>query len=160
MPPSTSILRVVFLTLFLAVMLSALVQASEKLVREGAQSQIEGQLIEREQQRWAAIKRGDSDGFAAFLAPEFLFVSGMGTFAKPETVKMMAGLSFSEHLLADFKVVVINPNTIILTYRASGMASFGGREPYAFNERHGSVWASREGEWFCVYHHYSPISKR
>lgn len=160
MPPSSSIVRVVFLTLFLVVILNALVQASDTLSREGSQSQIESHLIDRERQRWAAIKRGDSDAFAAFLAPEFLFVSGMGTFAKHETVKMMASLSFSEHLLADFKVIVINPNTIILTYRASGMASFGGREPYAFNERHGSVWALCEGEWLCAYHHYSPISKR
>jgi hypothetical protein len=124
------------------------------------QSSLEASFIEREEHRWAAIKGGDNQAFAELLAPDFLFVSGNGVLAKPETVKIMASLTFREHTLTDFKVLMIDSDTAIMTYTASGMASFGGREPYAFNERHSSAWVLREGKWLCVYHHYSPIPKR
>ncbi len=160
MPLSTSIVRVASPVFYLALMLVLFVAAPKTLAREDSQSTVEDQLIERERQRWAAIKRGDSPGFASFLASDFHFVSGMGVFTKDSTVKMMANLSFPEHVLSDFKVLLVSPDTAIVTYRASGMASFAGREPYAFNERHGSAWALREGEWLCVYHHFSPVTKR
>lgn len=160
MPPSISIVSLVSLALCLTFMLAFLMPAPATLARQDSQSTVESQLIEREQQRWAAIKKGDSPAFAAFLASDFHFVSGMGVFTKDSTVKMMANLSFPEHALSDFKVLIINSDAAIVTYRASGMASFAGREPYAFNERHGSAWALREGEWLCVYHHFSPVTKR
>ncbi len=119
---------------------------------------LEAVHIERERQLWDTIKRADSEAFAALLAPEYLFVSGSGAYAKAATVKMMASLSFTEYTLDEFKVLPIGPDSVIVSYRASGTASFKQQEPYAFKERHGSVWVLRDEQWLCVYHHFSPLS--
>ncbi|MBA3766309.1 MAG: nuclear transport factor 2 family protein [Acidobacteria bacterium] len=110
----------------------------------------EAMLIAREKEVWELIKKKDAQGFAAYLAEDQLYINSQGAHSKAETVKGIAAEGPSDLTLDDWKVIMIDKDAAIVTYRATPKAEACGPEPAV--ERNSTVWVKRGGKWLAVFH--------
>lgn len=111
---------------------------------------LEAMLIAREKEVWELIKKKDAQGFAAYLAEEQLYVGSAGVQSKAETVKGIGSAGPPDFTLDDWKVVMIDKDAAIVTYKWTPKAEACGPEPVA--ERNTTVWAKRGNKWLAVFH--------
>jgi hypothetical protein len=119
-------------------------------------SSIEDMLIAREKEVWELIKKKDVQGFSAYLADEQLYVSNDGVHSKAETGKGIAEGSLSELTLDEWRVVMINKDTALVSYRAAAKGMVKGQESSGVS-RESTVWARRGGKWLAVFHQTTPV---
>jgi hypothetical protein len=98
---------------------------------------------------------GGADVYRRHLADEALMVFPGMVLTKPETIDAIAnGPRWTSVSFADQRLVRLTPDTIALTYRASGSRA-GQERPYsAFVS---SVYVMRNGEWRLALHQQSPL---
>jgi uncharacterized protein (TIGR02246 family) len=113
---------------------------------------LEDTLIAREKEVWEAIKKKDLNRFASFLAEDQVYVSSDGVRSKAETVKSIADASIPEVKLDDWKVMFIDRDAAIVTYRVTATPPACGPEMAAPVARNTTVWAKRGGKWLAVFH--------
>ncbi len=111
---------------------------------------LEAMLIAREKEVWELIKKKDGQGFAAYLAEDQLYVNGQGVHSKAESVKSVMGEGPSDITMDDWKVMMVDKDVAIVTYRVTPKAEACGPEPVV--ERNTTVWAKRGGKWLAVFH--------
>jgi hypothetical protein len=98
--------------------------------------------------------------FASLLAEDQLFVSNDGVHSKAETVEIVSGMTLADLSLGEFRVSMLDQNTAIITYRASGKFSFKGSEMRPFDDRHTTVWVKRGQSWLAVFHQETPAGSQ
>ncbi len=130
-------------------------------------------LIANEKQVWDAINRNDMTTFGSFLADDQVYINDAGVHSRAETLSMLSGVPASAFALDDFKVVMIDKDAAIVTYRVTskGMTGQGakasesninvdvgksvqggamaGAQP---TERDSTVWVKRNGKWLAIFH--------
>ena len=99
---------------------------------------------------WDAIKSRNSDAFAAFLAPEFIEVEADGVYDKAGSVKGVSTFDASKVELSDWKTVKFDNDAALVTYTVK-------MPPPQAAERHGTIWANRNGKWLAVFHQGTPV---
>jgi hypothetical protein len=119
-------------------------------------NKLEAMLIAREKEVWELIKKKDAQGFAAYLAEDQLYVNSQGVHSKAETVKGIAPEGPSDLTLDDWKVVMVDKDVAIVTYRATPKAEACGPEPAV--ERDTTVWVKRGGKWLAVFHQDTTVA--
>jgi hypothetical protein len=117
---------------------------------------LEAMLIAREKEVWELIKKKDAPGFAAYLAEDQLYVNSQGVHSKAESVKGITAEGPSDLTLDDWKVVMVDKDVAIVTYRATPKAEACGPEPAV--ERDTTVWVKRGGKWLAVFHQETMIT--
>lgn len=100
-----------------------------------------------ERQVWDALKRKDWDGFAAFLADDFIEVEPDGVYDKAGSVNGVRKVDFTDVTVSDFREVKFDADAALVTHMAKGPREFGPK-----GMRHTSVWANRGGKWSAVFH--------
>jgi hypothetical protein len=113
-------------------------------------------LIAREKEVWELIKKKDVQGFSAYLADDQLYVSTDGVQTKAETGKGIAEGSLSELALDEWKVLMINKDTALVTYKATAKGMVNGQDSSGVS-RESTVWARRGGKWLAVFHQTSAM---
>ncbi|HWT03582.1 MAG TPA: nuclear transport factor 2 family protein [Pyrinomonadaceae bacterium] len=111
--------------------------------------------VAREKQVWAAIKTGDYDRFAGFLAEDQIEVFGWGVNDKAASVKGIQEADLSSAVLSDFKTVKVDDDAVVVTYLIKG----GGVLPPT-GSRGSTVWVKRDGKWLAVYHQDTTVKKQ
>lgn len=110
----------------------------------------------KEQQVWDALKRGDFDTFASFLADDFIEVEPDAVMDKAGSVKGVQGVNFAGATLSDFKVVNFdkdfNNDVSIVTYLVKGPPKDWG----PMGMRHTTIWTHNSGKWLGVFHQGTP----
>jgi hypothetical protein len=110
----------------------------------------------KEQQVWDALKRGDFDTFASFLADDFIEVEADAVTDKAASVKGVQGVNFTGATLGDFKVVNFdkdfNNDVSIVTYLVKGPPKDWG----PMGMRHTTIWTHNGGKWLAVFHQGTP----
>ncbi|MBA3805896.1 MAG: nuclear transport factor 2 family protein [Acidobacteria bacterium] len=119
-------------------------------------NKLEAMLIAREKEVWGLIKKKDAVGFAAYLAEDQLYVNSQGVHSKAESVKGIGAEGPSDLTLDDWKVIMIDKDAAIVTYRATPKAEACGPEPVA--ERNTTVWVKRGGKWLAVFHQDTTVA--
>jgi hypothetical protein len=84
-------------------------------------------LEARERQVWEAIKKKDMEAFGKFLAEDQLEVSGDKINTKAQTIEELRGLTFSDLVLSDFKVAMIDKDAAMVIYKVTGKVVAGGQ---------------------------------
>lgn len=113
---------------------------------------LEETLIAREKEVWDAIKKKELQRFASYLAEDQLYVSDDGVRTKAESVKQLGEATIPDVRLDDWKVLMIDKDAAIVTYRATAPAPACGPETAARVQRNTTVWAKRGGKWLAIFH--------
>ena len=108
-----------------------------------------------EKQVWDALKRGDYEAFAAFLAEDQLEVEPTGVYNKAQTVAGVKQIDFKGATLSDFKETKLDADATLVTYIVKSPAK--GFNPAG--EHHTTLWVNRGGKWLAVFHQGSEVGK-
>lgn len=121
-------------------------------------SSIEEMLIAREKEILELIKKKDIQGFAANLADDQLYVNDKGVHTKAQTVKSVAEGTLLEFALDDWKVLMVNKDTALLTYRVTSKGIVNGQEASGVT-RESTLWVKRGGKWLAVFHQDTTVKE-
>jgi uncharacterized protein (TIGR02246 family) len=117
-------------------------------------------LIDLEKGAWEAWKKKDGKYFESFLSDDTVQVSPAGVTRKAQIVKgiVASTCDVKGYEMDGFDVVMLNPDTALLTFSATQDATCGGAaEP-------SPVWAStvfvrRGGKWLAAFHQETPAQR-
>ena len=117
-------------------------------------------LIDLEKGAWEAWKKKDAAYFETFLTDDTVQVSPAGVTRKAQIVKGIGASTcdVKGYAMDGFDVVMLNPDTALLTFSATQDATCGGMaEP-------SPVWASsvfvrRGGKWLAAFHQETPAQR-
>ena len=139
-------LRLIAAALLLVVTPALASPANEKKAASAGQDSIEKTLIAREKQKWDAFKKKDVNAIAAFYAEDFFSVgygaAGVLRVTKAEMIQAVALSDVAGYTLKDFKLVRLDEDCAVLTYKAVGKYPI-----YAT-----SVWVNRDGKWLTAFY--------
>lgn len=114
-------------------------------------SSLEEMLIAREKEVWENIKRKDVKSFADFLADDQIYVTGDGAHSKAETLQGVSGSTTAELTLDEWKVVPVDNNNALVTYRVTVKGTDNGKEMSVVT-RETTLWTKRNGKWLAIFH--------
>ncbi len=128
--------------------------------QKGDVSSVDAQLITLEKQAWEAWKNRDGSFYQRLLSEDVVGVGSQGIFNKSQTVKAISTSTceVKSYSLDNFKLVMLDKNTAIFTYRGTQDAACDGKaEPPV-------VWAStvfvkRGGKWLAAFHQETPATQ-
>jgi hypothetical protein len=118
---------------------------------------VEKAIVANEQAVNEAVAKNDLAAFKKLVASDGWSVDAGGPMAVSEFEKNFSQVKTEPGWKIDgSKVIWIDDNVAVHTYRWSGKGSFMGqtfRDSYA-----SSVWVKRGGTWVAVFHHESPAA--
>ena len=114
-------------------------------------------IISTEKKLWEAWKAKDMKAFKANLSADSVMVNDSGVSSKADALKEMesASCEVKSYALSDIKVMFMNNDAAIITYKSMQDATCGGQAVPA------AVWASsayvkRGGRWYAASHQETP----
>ena len=112
----------------------------------------EADIIAKEKASWDAIKKKDWDGFAKTLASDYIEVLDDGVHDKAKSVASVKDFDLSDVSYADWKMLPIDKDAVIITYSVTVKANFKGQPAPPGPYREASVYVNRNGEWITVFY--------
>ena len=107
---------------------------------------------------WEAVVRKDIRILQEYFDERFLDVSDVGIFTKSETIKLIPNLNIKDYTLNNFRVIVAQEGTAIITYEAIQHWTIEGKEAPS-HVRASSVWVRRGGKWRITFHQESTLNE-
>ena len=105
-----------------------------------------------ERRAWEAVKARDSKTFSDLFAADGTMTDGGGIISRDSFLKTLPDLTISEYTLSDIKVMMIDKDSALITYKADVKGSFKG-QAFPPNPTYvSSIWTKRGGKWMAVYH--------
>ena len=97
---------------------------------------------------WAAFKKKDKDGYAAFLTDDFQAVEadGDGERPKPHILREVEHSMFTEYSLQLFQVQQLGPHYAFVTYECTMQFPKGSATRFR-RIFIGELWTNRDGDW-------------
>ena len=130
--------------------------ASPKPAMTKAQSQ--KMIIATERKLWEGWKNKDVKPFKAYLSADSVMIGDAGVATKTEGIKELETMAceVKSYELSDIKVMFLNSDAALMTYKATQDATCGGQAAPP------AVWASsayvkRGGKWFAASHQETPV---
>jgi hypothetical protein len=114
----------------------------------GAQAKLAEMLEAKVKAAWAAYKKRDKNGYAAFLTDDFQGVEadGDGERPKPHILREVEHSMFSDYLLQLFQVQPLGPHYAFVTYEST--MQFPSGSATRFRRMFiGELWTNRDGDW-------------
>ena len=114
----------------------------------GAQSKLAEMLEAKVKAAWAAYKKRDKNGYAAFLTDDFEGVEadGDGERPKPHILREVEHSMFSDYLLQLFQVQPLGPHYAFVTYESTMQFPKGSATRFR-RMFIGELWTNRDGDW-------------
>jgi hypothetical protein len=112
----------------------------------------DAEVISREKSVWESLKSKDYDTFASQLAEDQLEVSEGGVADKGASVQSVKNVEFSEVNFSDWRVLTIDPDLVVTTYKVSVKAKEKDKELPLTDFRESSAWVNRDGKWKAIFH--------
>ena len=114
----------------------------------GTQSKLAEMLEAKVKAAWAAYKKRDKNGYAAFLTDDFEGVEadGDGERPKPHILREVEHSMFSDYLLQLFQVQPLGPHYAFVTYESTMQFPKGSATRFR-RMFIGELWTNRDGEW-------------
>jgi len=137
-----------------ALMMFAVLCAAQQ---KAANSGLESLLIANEKRvLWDAVVKKEIKVLEDYLADDYLDVSDVGVFDKSATLKLIPDLDVSSYSLSEFKLIRLNKDAAIVTYKAEQHWTIKGKDEPS-NVRASSTWVRRGGRWRVVFHQESTL---
>ncbi len=121
---------------------------------------VEAQLIALEKKADEAWRKKDGGFYQSLLSEDAVGVGAGGTFNKSQIVKAISGsrCEIKNTSMENFKVVMLDKNTALLTYKAMQDVTCDGKTDPPV------VWAStlfvkRAGKWLAAFHQETPATQ-
>ena len=113
-----------------------------------SQSKLAEMLEAKVRAAWAAYKKRDKNGYAAFLTDDFEGVEadGDGERPKPHILREVEHSMFSDYLLQLFQVQPLGPHYAFVTYESTMQFPKGSATRFR-RMFIGELWTNRDGEW-------------
>jgi hypothetical protein len=112
----------------------------------------ETDAIAREKAVWDALKKKDMDAFGSMLATDYIEVGDDGVFNKAGIINDLKDLTVNDATFSDWKMIPIDSDALVLTYKATIKGSFKGKAfppgPYLA----ASAWVNRDGKWQAFFY--------
>jgi hypothetical protein len=112
----------------------------------------EADAIAREKAVWDALKKKDMDAFGSMLATDYIEVGDDGVFNKAGIINDLKDLTVNDATFADWRMIPIDSDALVLTYKATIKGSFKGKDfppgPYLA----ASAWVHRDGKWQAFFY--------
>ena len=112
----------------------------------------ESDIIAKEKAAWDVIKKKDWDGFARMLASDYLEVLDDGVHDKAKTLESIKDFDLSDVSYADWKMLPIDKDAVIITYSATVKANYKGQPIPTGPYREAAVYVNRNGEWVEIFY--------
>jgi uncharacterized protein (TIGR02246 family) len=114
----------------------------------GAQAKLAEMLEAKVKAAWAAYKKRDKNGYAAFLTDDFQGVEadGDGERPKPHILREVEHSMFSDYLLQLFQVQPLGPHYAFVTYESTMQFPKGSATRFR-RMFIGELWTNRDGDW-------------
>jgi uncharacterized protein (TIGR02246 family) len=123
-----------------------------------AQSKLAELLEAKVKAAWAAFKKRDKDGYAAFLTDDFQGVEadGDGERPKPHILREVEHSMYTDYLLQLFQVQPLGPHYAFVTYESTMQFPKGSvtRFKRIFV---GELWTNRDGDWKMMRYQETPV---
>jgi len=101
---------------------------------------------------WDALKSGNFDAFASYLANDSVEVEAEAVYDKAGSVKGVSTFDFSKTTPSDWKPLKLDNDASIITY----LVTIPGMKPG--KEYHSTIWVNRDGKWRAVFHQGTPAA--
>lgn len=123
-----------------------------------AQPKLAGLLEAKVRAAWAAFKKKDKDGYAAFLTDDFQAVEADGDGERPKLriLREVEHSMYTDYLLQLFQVQPLGPNHAFVTYEST--MQFPKGSAVRFKRIFvGELWTNRDGEWRMMRYQETPV---
>jgi len=123
-----------------------------------AQSKLAELLEAKVKAAWAAFKKRDKGGYAAFLTDDFQGVEadGDGERPKPHILREVEHSMYTDYLLQLFQVQQLGPNYAFVTYESTMQFPKGSATRFK-RIFIGELWTNRDGEWKMMRYQETPV---
>jgi uncharacterized protein (TIGR02246 family) len=123
-----------------------------------AQSKLAELLEAKVKAAWAAFKKRDKDGYAAFLTDDFQGVEadGDGERPKPHILREVEHSMYTDYLLQLFQVQPLGPHYAFVTYESTMQFPKGSATRFK-RIFIGELWTNRDGEWKMMRYQETPV---
>ena len=101
---------------------------------------------------WDALKSGNYDAFASYLASDSMEIEADGVYDKAGSVKGVSGMNFSKTELGDWRTLKLDDDASVVTYTV--------KLPGLPTEYHSTIWANRNGKWQALLHQGTPAATK
>ena len=112
----------------------------------------ESDIIAKERASWDAIKKKDWEGLGKALASDYIEVVGDGLHDKASSLTGIKDFELSDVTFADWKMLTIDRDAVIITYTATLKATYKGEAIPPGPYREASVYVNRNGEWVTIFY--------
>ena len=112
----------------------------------------ESDIIAKEKASWDAIQKKDWDGFGKTLASDYIEILDDGVHDKASALTSIRDFDLSDVTFADWKMLPIDRDAVILTYSATAKAKFKGEAVPPGPYREVAAYVNRNGEWVTVFY--------
>ncbi|CAG0993882.1 hypothetical protein METP3_02819 [Methanosarcinales archaeon] len=116
-------------------------------------------LVDLAQKAWDANIKEDAEFYRNFLIDEAVGVNNFGIIDKASLIKQMehhSGIPFTKVIMEDPKVIVLNPESALLIYKATIHAVKDGKE-LVFSDYATTAFVKRDGKWKGAFQQHSRI---
>ena len=117
-----------------------------------AASPTEADITAKEKAVWDTLKKKDLDAFGNMLTTDYVEVGDDGVFDKPGILANLKDLNLTDATFSDWKMLPINNDAAILTYKANLKGTFKGEEIPPGPYYSAAVWVNRDGKWQAVFY--------
>ena len=112
----------------------------------------EADIIAKEKATWDAFRKKDADAFGKLIAADYIEVTDMGVMDKAASIAGMKDFDFTDVTFADWKMLPVDKDAVIITYTATLKGTFKGKDVPPGPYREASAYVNRNGEWVAIYY--------
>lgn len=117
----------------------------------------EAEIEVREKAIWEAMEKKNYGTFADMLSSDYLEVGEDGLYDKPATVANAKDLDISDIAYADWKMLTLDKDAVIITYNITAKWTYKGQVVPPGPYRVASAWVNREGKWLAIYYQQTAV---
>ncbi|MEO7309399.1 MAG: nuclear transport factor 2 family protein [Chitinophagaceae bacterium] len=126
---------------------------------KAAKAKLEAEIIRLDKLAWQAWKDRNAEWFKTHTTEEFLSISSEGVSTKADVIKATpTECDVKNFALANFKFVVLDQNTVILSYTATQDATCSGKK-VSPKIRAAVTYVKRAGKWIEAFYIETPMAE-
>jgi hypothetical protein len=130
---------------------SGMANANKAAETKTAAAPSEADIMAKEKGAWDAFKKKDAAAFEKMLTTDYIEVLDSGVKDRATSIAGMKDFELSDLTFADWKMLPIDKDAVIITYSVNVKGTFKGEAVPPGPYREASVYVNRNGEWLAAY---------
>jgi hypothetical protein len=112
----------------------------------------EADITAKEKAVWDTLKKKDLEAFGNMLASDYIEITDEEVLNKTGIVADVKDFSVTDAAFADWKMIPIDNDAVILTYTLNLKANYKGADVPPGPYRAAAAWVNRDGKWVALYY--------